>query len=237
MIRIQYAGDVRRPIRSLPVHHHEPWIVIVYTYGRGHAIFEGESLPFRRGTVLCVPPRMPYAEKSVHGFNSAFIAADGLTFDECRVIHVERNDESVVRLAQLVVRAFNTKPRVAELLFDALLLSIPRSAPSAHPQIERLRELIHQSWSDPDFSIAAAMDEIPVSPAHLRRSFSRIMKMSPVQYLLRYRITQARRLLAVGGYSVKEISQMCGFSDPYYFSRAFRKLQDSTPSEWRVRNS
>lgn len=240
-MRIQYAGDIRQRVRALPVHHHEPWIVIVYTYGRGYASFDGQRLPFRRGTVLCIPPRMPYAETSERGFTSAFIAADGLPLDKRRVLHVEHNDESLVRLTQLVVRAFNRErksPRVAELLFDALLLSIPRSVhplSSVHTQIERLLELIHEHAADPEFRLSAAMQAIPVSPAHLRRSFSSAMKMSPVKYLLRHRILQARRLLTVGGYSVKEVSRMCGFHDPYYFSRAFRKLQHSTPSEWRAR--
>ena len=236
-MRIHYAGMSIRPIRSLPVHHHEPWVVIAYTFGKGSALFASQVLSFQRGTVLCVPPRMPYAETSVRGFNSAFIAADGLPLDANRVHCSSDGDETLLPLARLIVRVFNrgsvAQRTIAEQLFESLVnLLAPAAQEPDHPHVDTLLELIHRDWADPDFNLADAMREIPLSEAHLRRTFTRVMKVAPVHYLLGYRMMQARRLLSIGGYAVKEVSQMCGFSDPYYFSRAFRKLQRKSPTQW-----
>lgn len=235
MGRIQYAGQGLRPLRSLPIHHHDPWIVIVYTYGRGSVVFEHEAFPFQRGTVVCVPPRLPYAERSKYGFNSAYIAADGIALDN-RPHHFAGTDETILPLAQLIVRTFNSNQRgflaVSEQLFDSLLLCLTlRRSDVTSPYVKALREAIHQRWSDPAFRVSAAMNPIPLSPAHLRRRFAAEMKMPPVRYLLQHRIGQARRMLAIGGYSIKEVSQMCGFDDPYYFSRAYRKIEGHSPTQ------
>ncbi|MBI3828887.1 MAG: helix-turn-helix transcriptional regulator [Planctomycetes bacterium] len=235
MPRIRYAGHPARHLRSLPVHHHDVWIVIVYTYGKGAVLFADETISFQRGTVLCVPPRMPYAEKSSWGFKSAFIAAEDLAMDTSRP-HLFKDEEGILlRLAPLVVDAYNCGSKrtsiIAEQLFGTLLLGLtPVEGMKRHPMVERLRELVHRHWSDPDFHVGKGFNALPVSQAHLRRAFVQECKMPPVGYLLRYRLNQALRLLSIGGFSIKEVSQMCGFADPYYFSRAFRKIVGKPPS-------
>jgi AraC-like DNA-binding protein len=180
---------------------------------------------------------MPYAERSVRGFNSAFIAVDRLAL-KSRPARFD-DDGTVLPLARLIIRTFNRgQPRLSAIagqLFDALSSWLEfQSGSAANPHVEALKELIHLHWSDPEFNLEHASQRIPLSPAHLRRTFAAELKLPPVRYLQEYRIAQARRLLAIGGYSIKEISQMCGFSDPYYFSRAFRKLEGKSPVHWKV---
>ena len=43
------------------------------------------------------------------------------------------------------------------------------------------------------------------------------------------------RLLEDSRYSIKEVCLMCGYSDPNYFSRIFKKYEGMTPSEYRER--
>jgi AraC-like DNA-binding protein len=38
---------------------------------------------------------------------------------------------------------------------------------------------------------------------------------------------------AAGGVSVTEVSELCGFSDIYYFSKTFKKLCGTLPSRWK----
>ena len=237
MPRIVFAGRGQSPVLSLPVHHHEPWIVILYMFGVGEASFVKETLPFRRGTVLCVPPRVPYAETSQRGFNSTFIAVDSLELGNERPSSFFDGSGQWLRIAGLIVETFNAQQphsrAAAEHLFDALALCLLPRKETSHPQVTRLREIIHQQWADADFQIADAMGEIPMSPAHLRRTFTAELGVPPVTYLLKHRVQQAQRLLNVGGFSIKQISQMCGFRDPYYFSRAFRNVAGCAPSAWR----
>ncbi|KAB8292812.1 AraC family transcriptional regulator [Bifidobacterium avesanii] len=58
---------------------------------------------------------------------------------------------------------------------------------------------------------------------------------TPIDYLTDYRLGKARELLSEGTMSIKEISQVCGFSSPAYFSYVFRQHMDTTPRQWRDR--
>lgn len=56
---------------------------------------------------------------------------------------------------------------------------------------------------------------------------------TPIDYLTDYRLGKARELLTEGAMSVAEISQVCGFSSPAYFSYVFRRRMNVTPRQWR----
>jgi AraC-like DNA-binding protein len=237
MSHILFAGNVTRPILALPAHSHDAWLTVIYTFGRGSVIWDEQSIRFQKGTVICVPPLTPYAETSDYGFRSIFIAADKLPLD--RFHYFQDDDRTVTRIGRCVVEFFNRDSAptqtIAEQLFDALALHIgQRAGTRRDPYTEQLKELIHQNWSDPELNLSEAMERIPISATHLRRTFTANVKIPPVRYLLEYRIKNACRLLALEGYSVTEVSGMCGFSDPYYFSRAFHRLKGISPSRWRA---
>ena len=53
------------------------------------------------------------------------------------------------------------------------------------------------------------------------------------EYLNSLRINRALELIGDPDLSVSEISEKCGFSDPYYFSKVFKKITGLTPTEYR----
>ena len=67
----------------------------------------------------------------------------------------------------------------------------------------------------------------------LNFKFRREFNMSIGQYITDRRIKNACRLLISTSYSISEIALRCGFSDVYYFSNTFRKIQGISPSEYR----
>ena len=54
------------------------------------------------------------------------------------------------------------------------------------------------------------------------------------EFLNAVRITHARSLLSGGG-SVEEVSEKCGFSDPSYFSKVFKKFVGMTPKAYAAK--
>jgi AraC-like DNA-binding protein len=54
-------------------------------------------------------------------------------------------------------------------------------------------------------------------------------------YLNHLRMQRAVQLLNTTNLSIKAISDQLGFSEQFYFSRAFRKLHGHSPSEHRLR--
>ena len=57
---------------------------------------------------------------------------------------------------------------------------------------------------------------------------------TPVEYRNNIRINAARSLLLNTNLPIAAIALRCGFDDPYYFSRIFKKLEGMSPREYRV---
>lgn len=72
-----------------------------------------------------------------------------------------------------------------------------------------------------------------ISPSEAGRCFQKYYGKAPVEYVIEYRLNQARRLLESSELSVKEIGFECGFYDPSYFSRIYRRHFGVTPGNYR----
>lgn len=68
---------------------------------------------------------------------------------------------------------------------------------------------------------------------YLTYCFRQELGMTPIAYLTRYRITQAKRLLTTTTKSITAIALEVGFSDSGYFSRVFRREVGMAPDQFR----
>jgi AraC-like DNA-binding protein len=64
--------------------------------------------------------------------------------------------------------------------------------------------------------------------------FKRCTGSTPIDYFIRLRMERARELLATTSCSVKEIAGLLGYDDPLYFSRVFKAVNQTTPTQYRV---
>jgi len=224
---------------SLPDHHHETWVLILYLEGRGTFSHAGRAVPFARGTIIGVPPRLVYAETAPGGFRGLWLACEHLRPDEQLVVARDEADRPFERTATLLLEEYRGRLPGWEAAcvdgFAALRRWLDRLAPrvaAAHPLGEALRRLLHERATDPGFRLAHAALLMSTSPRHLRRAFVAATGRSPQRYLTDLRVEEARRLLALGGFSVKQVAARCGFADPYYFSRAFSAALGISPSRY-----
>lgn len=109
----------------------------------------------------------------------------------------------------------------------------------AAPLIERIMHRIAADYADPELSSHGVAAALGVSTRYLQillaargTSFGREVSER--------RLARAAELLCdprMIGHSITEIGFRCGFLDPAYFARQFRKRFASSPREWRARKA
>ena len=73
-----------------------------------------------------------------------------------------------------------------------------------------------------------------VSRSYLHRAFRAAFGCAPGAYLTDYRLDRASQLLRHSTLSVGAVAASVGFSDPFYFSRLFRRRMGLSPSDYRL---
>ncbi|MFB5763943.1 AraC family transcriptional regulator [Paenibacillus medicaginis] len=72
-----------------------------------------------------------------------------------------------------------------------------------------------------------------LSRQHLTYLFKKETGCPPVEFYLRMKMQRAGQMLTLTDLSIKEICSIFGISDPYYFSRLFKKLMGCSPTQYR----
>lgn len=98
--------------------------------------------------------------------------------------------------------------------------------------IEELLDFIHKNYAS-DLTVKKLADMAHVTPEYFSKIFKDHIGISPIQYILFYRITQARLLLQNKDNKIEWVGRQCGFSDIHYFSRAFKKYEGISPSQYQ----
>ena len=98
--------------------------------------------------------------------------------------------------------------------------------------VRRVMAYIHQHYAEP-ISRRELAAHASVSERHLDRCFRRETGVTPLTYLNRYRVQQAKALLAEGDRPITEVSLASGFSDGSYFARVFRREVGVSPAAYR----
>lgn len=74
-----------------------------------------------------------------------------------------------------------------------------------------------------------------LSRSHFSRVFAAHEGMPPAEFVLTRRLDRAAKLLTMAAdLSVKDVSAMCGFEDPNYFAKVFRRGFGASPTEFRT---
>lgn len=97
-----------------------------------------------------------------------------------------------------------------------------------------LVDYINLHYNDKDLSSEKIEKEFGLSRTSVFKIMKTITDKSLNEYITMIRIRQASSLLEKSEeISLKEIAECCGYNDPFYFSRVFKKQTGYSPSEYR----
>ncbi len=107
-----------------------------------------------------------------------------------------------------------------------------RPGSEAQRIVRQAMAYIHEHYAEP-FSREELAAAVGLSDRYLTRCFHEETGITPVAYLNRTRVQQARALLERGEMSVTAVALVTGFSDPSYFARVFRAEVGVTPRAYQ----
>lgn len=203
--------------------------------------FNNQALNMEKGSITYFPPDLDYTR-----------IAD---YDEMIVIHFEvynynsniietyktENLNELQTLFEEIYQIWTTNGREryynASALFYKIFAFIMKDCTLTEKSeirtVSNAKHIMQIEYSNPYLSIKQIAERLNISQEYLRRIFKDNEKTSPKKYLQDLRIRRASSLLTSGYYSVKQVSEKCGFIDEKYFSTAFKKSTGIQPTKYK----
>ena len=220
--------------------HIHPCAEIVHV-GRsaGILIQDGVSHTYAAGAVFLYQPGAPHAIQSTRGGDHVCIGVAGAAVSALRPglwSGCSSLDRAFASVRAAIGGTSVHRQRRLDHLADLILCDLGELPPLASidrlPPARRARAII-----DADPARAVPLQDLAamtgVSVDHLRHVFKDAYQLAPHAYRLRRRLEMACDLLRATGLGVAEIAERCGFSDAFYFSRAFTRAYAMPPSAYR----
>lgn len=243
-MKIVYIGQLYNNTYQVNEHKHDYWEIVYYTKGTGTVNINGELIEFEKNDIFAIPPlvsHFDYSDKGFTNYHFNFLDAE-FNFDGYIKLH-DTEDQSFLKVLTLMNFEYHNKrpgyAKITDSLYFVLRSYIDsfsnKETEYENSYVNQIIGAIIENLSNPDFVLADVFKQIPMHKDHIRRIFIKETGVTPLQYLTNKRLSIAKKLLRAktqARLTLKEISNMCGYSDYYYFSRVFKQHFGTSPKEW-----
>jgi AraC-like DNA-binding protein len=103
----------------------------------------------------------------------------------------------------------------------------------ADPLVRRCQELIQARFTDFLFNVNTLAAELGLHRSTLSKQFQRKTGMSLIQFLIACRLKKALSLLRETTWPIQKVARHCGYADPDYFAKSFKRFMGRCPGEFR----
>lgn len=220
--------------------------LILYVKG-GHRIdFADRALETSAGDLLYLPYREVYGnritENTTEYFQLDFLlyenGSPARLFDTPRLFSADSAEKALPVMRRLYEETAAAATPLLRLVDTARLIALVKNEGAggngSGDGMDRIRNAVsyidEHYREDTPVTALAAMTGMCVS--NLEKLFRKHLGLTPCAYRSAVRVRHAKMLLA-GGCTVFEAAQLSGFTDPFYFSRLFRKITGCAPETYK----
>ena len=107
---------------------------------------------------------------------------------------------------------------------------------SSNLLINKIVKFINIEYSN-DLNIELLSQKANLSKSYFGKLFTETMGISPMEYIKKIRLQNAKKMLRSNELSITEIAQYCGFNSSSYFTKIFKETFSETPREFLKRES
>ena len=102
-------------------------------------------------------------------------------------------------------------------------------------RVKKAIRFVEKNYAEP-ITLETLAASVHISKSECCRCFKRTLKLTPIEYVMRFRIFTAAKLLHSTEHTFSSISELAfavGFNNVSYFNKTFRKYLKQTPSEYK----
>lgn len=123
------------------------------------------------------------------------------------------------------------------LLADMLYkdMNLPNGNMKCNSKIQAAKMFMEKNFKN-SITLSDIASSVSYSSYYFHRIFRKAENCTPLEYLIKLRIDNAKYLLSATDYSLSQIAQECGFASQSYFSDVFKRTTSTTPLQYRNNN-
>ena len=240
MNRIVYAGKHALTF-SVSRHLHNSLELIFCTNGCGEMIFDDRTMRYSANDIVIVPPHLPHSNVSAAGFTNIHIYLDAATLNQARPYIIPADPNGFLLGAfSAAFYYYSGSPEVRSVLLPlygqliAASLATRDQKPMHSEIVQKLENDILENYPDCGYDLNLFLNALPFSAGYVKKVFKKETGLTPLQYLTDKRLENAASNLAMSGGkgNISEIAYQCGFSEPLYFSRLFKRKYGVSPRSY-----
>ena len=220
-------------------HQHDSWEMLYCVQGSCSIAFENSTVSCYAGDTAVIPPDLPHSLIGQDEMECLclLVTDAALALRQVTVLHDDEN-RSLLHIFEDVHYLFHSGsehrtallPAYGQLLAQHVSCRRPSSPRSQ--VVEEIAQSIIQNYANPNYELDELLRSAPYCYDYLCRLFRQEMHTTPHKYLANLRLQTAADILRAGGSSITEAARMCGYHDPLYFSRMFKKKFGVSPREY-----
>ena len=245
-----------RPDWKLAKHEHDYFQMIYFVAGTGRLFLDDSEHPIQSGDLCLIKPN------KVHGFSPESLVktldlkfsvkAGRLRQGLCEAVdvifekgsgisgifeHIRWEGEHTDYLYREICNVFLCQILIHYLRQDRNRAAAANSGleDSGEPADELVRQtlqFIEKHFAE-DLTLGQIANAMRRSDRHIRQHFEESLGISPMRFLLRYRVQRARELIQYSDYGLKKVAELAGFKTIHHFARVFHEITGEAPGAWR----
>lgn len=208
--------------------------------GKGTLHVYGNERQLKDGDLFFIFPSVPFSIEAEENFEYIYISYMGvranMIMDNLGINYKRYIFHDMKELKPLLISAINSP--ASDLKSEAVLLYIFAAIEGQEKEnsknqntdtIINIKKYIDEHFTSCDLDLKKISNEISYSEKYISSVFKKQFKMGVSEYIATIRIQYACTLMEQGLSSVSDIALLCGFSDPLYFSKVFKKRMSISP--------
>lgn len=221
--------------------------MVLIKRGTGTLQIPGETYALSEGYIFFCLPSLPYFIQHDNDFEYMYISYLGpkanMIMDKLGINRKNLIFHGINELIDLWTHFLNLPiTETFDVKVEALLLysfsvigdkytkTLEKSTTNDAASI--IKKYIDDHYSDSELSLAKISKDLSYSSKYVSYIFKKSLKINLSSYLNTLRIQHACTFIGQNLTSIKDISYMCGFNDPLYFTKVFKEKTGVTPKEY-----